>query len=345
MRRAGQLETQLVGRIDQSLKSYPHGRNPISADNSDFTLGKSMQEKANTPVTVLMPVRNGAEWIAGALESINAQDYNNFEVLLVDDQSTDNSVHIASEIFGEKLRIIKAGGQGLAKALALGVLASDTEYITRLDVDDRSHRTRISRQVTFLNQNPTHVLVGSNVNLTDKAGVQVGRSHFPLSDSAIRLRMILGNPFAHSAVTFLRSAVLSAGNYWSPNAHPFPEDYHLWSRLASLGQFANLDERLVDYRVHSTGISYANRSLMRSHSSEISWDWLSTMGLTTPAGVSLKEAWFACYGEASPLSVKQAYLVMQTLLRARKNNPQDFNSRAIRLKHYLTPISRMYSGQ
>ena len=304
-----------------------------------------MQGIPSTPVTILMPVRNGAEWISGALESLLAQEYENFEILLVDDQSTDNSVHIAGEIVGDKLRIIKAEGQGLARALALGVLASDTEYITRLDVDDRSHRTRISKQIMFLNQNPTHVLVGSNVNLTDKSGTKVGRSHFPLTDSAIRLRMLLGNPFAHSAVTFLRSAVLSAGNYWSPNAEPFPEDYHLWSRLATLGQFANLEECLVDYRVHPKGISYANQSIMRSHSSEISWDWLSMLGLATPSNASLKEAWFTCYREASPLSAKQAFLVLHTLLRARRDNPQDFNSRAIRFKHYLTPISRMYARQ
>jgi len=197
-------------------------------------------ENSRVPVTVLMPVKNGARWIQPAIESLLRQDYVNFEILLVDDGSTDDSVLIARRLAGDKLRVVKAEGQGLARALAIGVEASETEIVLRLDADDRASPQRLSKQVSFLNDHPGYVLVGSNINIISDRGKVLGRSRFPLTDRGIRLRMNVGNPFAHSAVAFRRSAVLAAGNYWSPDATPFPEDYHLWCRLASRGLMANL---------------------------------------------------------------------------------------------------------
>lgn len=303
-----------------------------------------MGQKSEVPVTVLMPVRNGAEWISASLNSLLDQDYANFEILLIDDESTDNSIPLAREIAGNKMRIVKAQGQGLARALAMGVQVADTELIIRLDVDDQANRLRLSKQIFFLEQNPDHVLVGSNVNLINNKGIHVGGSRFPLTDPGIRLRMILGNPFAHSSVTFRRSAVLEAGNYWSPDAQPFPEDYHLWCRLANVGLLANLAEPLVDYRIHESGLAIVNKKLMRLHSSIISWDWFLRQGFDQNFDSALKQAWRACFGESSTISLRQAFMVTRALISARRSMHQTFNDHGIRFAHYLTPTKRMFRG-
>lgn len=301
-----------------------------------------MGQKSEVPVTVLMPVRNGAEWISAALNSLIDQDYANFEILLIDDKSTDNSIPLAREIAGNKMRIVKAHGQGLARALAKGVQEADTELIIRLDVDDQANQLRLSKQIFFLEQNPDHVLIGSNVNLMNNNGIHVGVSRFPLTDPGIRLRMILGNPFAHSSVTFRRSAVLKAGNYWSPDAQPFPEDYHLWCRLANVGLLANLAEPLVDYRIHESSLAIVNKKLMRLHSSIISWDWFLRQGFNQKFDPALKQAWRACFGETSTISGQQAFIVTRALISARRSMHQTFNDHGIRFAHYLTPTKRMF---
>jgi len=300
-----------------------------------------MRQDSEVPATVLMPVRNGAEWISQALKSLLKQDHANFEILLIDDGSTDDSIPIARDVAGSKLRIVKAEGRGLASALAIGVLAADTEYIIRLDVDDLANQTRIAKQLFFLEKNSNYVLVGSNVRLINNMGNPVGSSHFPLTDPGIRLRMILGNPFAHSSVTFRRSAVLGAGNYWSPDAQPFPEDFHLWCRLADFGLLANLSEKLVDYRLNESGLALMNKNMMRLHSSNISWDWLSMQGFDRTSDPALRQAWRACFGEISPISRQQAFIVTKALLQARLAVHQKFNDHGIRFAHYMTPVRRI----
>lgn len=306
--------------------------------------GKELQlsENSRVPVTVLMPVRNGAQWIHPAIDSLLNQDYENFEILLVDDGSVDDSVSIAKDLAGDNLRVVTAPGQGLARALAIGVGAADTEIVLRLDADDKAAPKRLSKQVTFLNDNPEFVLVGANVNIIDARDSRVGGSRFPLTDRGIRLRMNIGNPFAHSAVAFRRSAVLAAGNYWSPDAKPFPEDYHLWCRVALTGLMANLPERLVDYHLHQSGLALANKEIMRSHTSEISWEWFSSQGYQEAIDPKLQESWHACFGSNLRISFQESLAVTRALIHARASNPQDFNDHGLRLMHFMIPLTRMW---
>jgi len=289
-----------------------------------------------------MPVRNGAQWIQVAIQSLLHQDYGNFEILLIDDGSIDDSVSIARDLAGSKLRVVKAQGQGLARALAIGVQAAETEIVLRLDADDKASPKRVSKQVSFLNNNPDFVLVGSNVNIFGERGKFIGRSFFPLTDHGIRLRMNIGNPFAHSSIAFRRSAVLAVGNYWSPDERPFPEDYHLWSRMASMGLMANLNERLVDYHSHESGVSLANRELMRTLTSEISWEWFSSQGFREANNPKLQKAWHACFGSNVSISYREALAVTRALIHARTSVPQKFNDHGLRLTHFLIPVTRMW---
>lgn len=298
-----------------------------------------MTRQLEPPVTVLVPVRNGAKWIPLMLESILSQQYRNFEILLIDDASSDNSAGIARALAGDRIRTIEARGEGLAAALASGVVCSDTELICRMDVDDIAEPSRLTKQVRFLSDNTDHVMVGSNVTIIDMEGRRRGKSRLPETDPEIRLRMSIGNPFAHSSVMFRREHVIAVGNYWSPDSSPFPEDYHLWVRLADTGLLANLSERLVQYRLNSSGVLLTNSRILRHHACEISLSWRSRR-TSSPASQVEREAWGACYGSDRRIRPSQAIAVSRALVRDRRDLGKPA-ARGLRLHHYLFPIWRI----
>lgn len=301
-----------------------------------------MDSHLEAPVTVLIPVRNGVKWIPKMLESILGQRYGNFEILLIDDASSDNSAGLARTIAGDRLRVVIARGEGLASALALGVVQSDTELICRMDVDDIADSHRLTKQVDFLTRNPSHVMVGSNINLIDSEGKILGQSRLPEADAEIRLRMSIGNPFAHSSVMFRRASVLAVGNYWSPDKAAFPEDYHLWARLADTGLLANLSERLVQYRVHDSGVLQSNSVLFRRHACDIAIAWRSKESGSQISATEI-DAWRACYGSNTRISPTQALVVARALARARLT-AGSAAARGLRVQHYLVPFSRVLRG-
>ena len=293
------------------------------------------------PITVLMPIRNGQDWIRDSITSILQQDFQDFEILIVNDGSSDDSISIAQELGGSRVRVITGSGDGLAKALALGVVAAESEIIARMDVDDVADHKRLKWQLAFLHANPNHVLVGTNVNLIDMQGRRIGKSHLPLTDEAIRKRMAIANPFAHSSVAFRRSAVLTAGNYKGPHSGPFPEDYHLWSRLLRLGAAANLDARLLNYRINEKGVSFVNKDTMASHSAAIAWKWFASNQSRAREDERLSQAWISCFSSNERLSLRNATLVTKAMLRIETPRPPGSFGRGFRLRHYLIPFKKV----
>jgi glycosyltransferase involved in cell wall biosynthesis len=205
--------------------------------------------------TVLLPVRNGGRWLEETIKSLENQTFKDFELLVIDDGSTDNSIDIIKQSNLQHIRIIPGPQQGLAKALALGVNEAKTEIIFRQDQDDISLPSRFQLQYNFLEENKDHVAVGSNAIKIDEKGKKKGVIKSPNESKAIEMYFNLSNPLVHSSMAFRKSAVLAAGNYWSPSSDPFPEDFHLWSRLIKNGRISVLSKRLVKYRLSSKGVS------------------------------------------------------------------------------------------
>jgi len=205
--------------------------------------------------TVLLPVRNGGRWLGETIQSLENQTFKDFELLVINDGSTDNSIDIIKQSNLQHIRIIPGPQQGLAKALALGVNEAKTEIIFRQDQDDISLPSRFQLQYNFLEENKDHVAVGSNATKIDEKGEKKGVIKSPNKSKAIEMYFNLSNPLVHSSMVFRKSAVLAAGNYWSPSSDPFPEDFHLWSRLIKNGRISVLSKRLVKYRLSSKGIS------------------------------------------------------------------------------------------
>ena len=211
---------------------------------------------AATPdVSVILAVRNGGSDLPKAIASIFAQTFANFELIVVDNGSTDGTAAFLKTIEDPRLRVLAHAEPGLAGSLNYGVASARGRYIARQDHDDWALPTRIERQVQFLNAHPGHALVGT------RAEIWVGdtpdrRYHdHPADDVALRFELLFNNPFVHSSVMLRRSALDDVGLYTTDRARQPPEDYELWSRLARRFRVANLPERLTIYREVPNSIS------------------------------------------------------------------------------------------
>lgn len=205
-------------------------------------------------VSVILPVYNGAADVPFAVRSILEQSFGDFELIAINDGSPrDNSLEVLQhlkETTGDPRMIVVDMPQnvGLAAALNHGIGLARGRYIARQDQDDLSFPTRLAQQVAFLDQHPTHALVGT------RAEIWIGdekteRFHDHATDNAtLQFDLLFNNPFVHSSVMIRKDALADVGGYSTDRARQPPEDYELWSRIARKYEVANLADRLLAYR-------------------------------------------------------------------------------------------------
>jgi glycosyltransferase involved in cell wall biosynthesis len=203
-------------------------------------------------VTVLMAVHNGARHLREAVDSILAQTFRDFEFLIVDDGSTDQSLAILASYSDPRIVIIRnATNVGLTKSLNIGLAAARGELVARQDADDRSYPERLASQVAFLDAHPEIAAVGAQARIIDGDGHQLpADERKPLDAESIRFALLFSNPIVHTAATFRRKLVDGYDERFVTS-----QDVELWSRLAENHPLANLPERLVDLRVHAQSVS------------------------------------------------------------------------------------------
>jgi glycosyltransferase involved in cell wall biosynthesis len=203
----------------------------------------------NPRVTVLMPAYNAGKYIAAAIQSALDQTFADFELLIVDDGSFDDTVRVIKSFDDDRIRLIRQEQGGVSAALNTGLGHARGEYICRFDADDLCFPQRLARQVEFLDANPDYLLVGSDAEYISEDGEHLfnfrcaGHTHEEILDKLYRFC-----PFIHSAVMYRKYAVLQAGGY-SLLAHNF-EDYLLWVRLVAVGRYHNLEEALIRVRIN-----------------------------------------------------------------------------------------------
>lgn len=205
-------------------------------------------------VSVLLPVFNGAAFVAGAIESVLAQSYANFEIVVVDDGSTDETVSIVETYQRDRrVRLIRvARNAGLVSALNLGLRSCRADLVARLDADDRASRSRLEHQVPRF-EDPAVVLSACGYRRVNEEGQLLREVAGPLTHGALAMAMLGGNRLCHSSVMFRRSVVMEMGGY---EATWFPvEDYDLWLRLLAHGKYAGVGSVEVDYLENTSGIS------------------------------------------------------------------------------------------
>ncbi len=214
-------------------------------------------------VTVLMPVYNGAQFLKDAIESVLNQSFSDFEFLIINDGSTDNSREIIESFTDQRIRLINQENLGLAATLNKGVALAKSDLIARIDSDDNCRPDRLSKQYSLFAKKPDLVLVGSNIRYIDENGNDKGKSISPSSHQAITKLLTRGNYIYHPTVMFKKDAVLAAGGY-DERIGCYFEDYALWLKLSTIGKFEILPQCLVDYRVHANSISDNTPSEVRT---------------------------------------------------------------------------------
>lgn len=203
-------------------------------------------------VSVVLPSHNAGRFLRASVTSILEQSFGNFELLLIDDASTDNSFADLSDIGDDRVRILRnAHKQGLAAALNRGIAESSSPLIARMDADDVAITNRLNRQISFLEANPSVMVVGTDVQPIDEFDQAVGKPWlFPVLPWQIRWRMLFSCSLAHPSVVARREFFEQVGLY--AEDHPAgSEDYELWLRAFESIEMANLPAVLLLYRRHS----------------------------------------------------------------------------------------------
>lgn len=214
-------------------------------------------EKAPSPrVSVVMPVRNGGCFLSEAIQSILGQTFRDFEFIIVDDGSVDNTREILAQAAARdpRVRILSQPPSGIVAALEAARACARGTYLARMDADDVSSPDRLARQVEFLDRNPLIIALGGQVRIIDATGRALKLGRWPVSEKACKTHLEIGSPLCHPAVMMRATAVEACGGYKGVSEPA--EDYDLWLRLSKIGEFANLNEIVLDYRVHSNSVTF-----------------------------------------------------------------------------------------
>ena len=211
-----------------------------------------------TPIiSVLTCCYNAEDFVEGAIESILHQSYKEFEYLLVNDGSSDNTLSILKRYAAKDKRIvlIEQEHSGLTASLNLGLKQARGEWIARLDADDICEPARLQKQLTYVRANPQLVFVGSGCLEIDAKGNMIKNYRYPQHHAGLlkNLRTALKFP-PHSSTFYLTSAVRKIGGY-RPRIQQ-AQDMDLWLRLSEVGEFGCLTEPLVRIRKHDNQVSH-----------------------------------------------------------------------------------------
>ena len=212
------------------------------------------QELNGPLVSVTMVTHNRGAYICEAIASVLAQTYANWELIIVDDGSTDDTESIVRSFTDPRIRYLRhAENQGVHAVRTEALAAANGAYIAVLDSDDLWQDPRkLETQVAFLEKNPGHAIVGTFIHTIDADGTLLRKGTYHTDDRSIRRSILLRNQFAHSSVLMRADRVRAAGGYQEV---PLGEDLDLFLRLGLHGKFANLPISMTSYRVHNAGLS------------------------------------------------------------------------------------------
>jgi glycosyltransferase involved in cell wall biosynthesis len=209
-------------------------------------------------VTVLMAVLNGEKWLPTAVADILRQTMSDFELLVVNDGSTDRTQELLAGFGDTRIRVERLEHVGLAPALNRGIELASGRYIARMDVDDRSAPERLAKQLSAAERHGDAVAVGCTFEVLDGTGVRRSVIAPPTHDADIRRRLLVRNPFAAGSVMFQAQALRDAGGY--RELYTSAEDYELLIRMAKMGKLTSAPEPLYGWRVHPGNMSLRMRN-------------------------------------------------------------------------------------
>jgi glycosyltransferase involved in cell wall biosynthesis len=213
---------------------------------------------SNLPfITIFTPNYNKSKFLPETIESVLNQTYTNFEYIIVDDCSTDNSWEIIQSYVTKDNRI-KAYRNELNCAIVetrnrgLNRSSDDAKYFAIIDSDDVASPDRIQYQVEFLEENPEYGLVGSDSIIIDENSQKIGYRTYPHTDAEIRKKIVRFNPFTQSSITIRKEVVREIGPY--DEQWKVCQDYDYWLRVGKDWKLRNLEDPLIKYRLSSSQV-------------------------------------------------------------------------------------------
>lgn len=230
-------------------------------------------------VTVFIPVYNREKYVGEAIESILAQTFSNFEILLVDDGSTDQSVDTIRSFSDPRIRLVcNEGNLGIPKTRNKGVELARGQYMAMLDSDDRAYPDRLEKQVAFLDTHPEYAQVGSWCRMMDAQGRILNKiKRQPTLPDDIHAQFLFRCAMSNRSI-MARTAILQEYGY--RNDFPRCQDYELHVRLAKYYKLGNLPECLVYGRIHPQQITGQTADLGDAKKQEIISGQLHELGVT-----------------------------------------------------------------
>ena len=279
-------------------------------------------------VSVILPAYNAARYVGTAVGSILAQSFDDFELIVLDDGSSDETLHMVQDlaIRDARIRVVSRANLGLVATLNELVGLARGKFIARMDADDISHPDRLRLQIEYLQSHPECVALGTRALYIDPDGLPIHElvdcfSHEQIEQ--VLLRPEIG--VLHPTVMMRRAEVVRIGGYRSEYRHA--EDLDLFLRLGEAGKLANLPQVLLWYRVHLSSVSHANtveqkQSARRAVRDALDRRQVSAVGPTvadelsapeTIDGLHRKWAWWALSARNIATARKHA---LRALLRA-----------------------------
>lgn len=211
-------------------------------------------------ISVVMPAYNAQKFIRSAIESILSQTFKNFEVIIINDCSTDNTLKILKSFARKdpRIRIINNKTRlNIAASLNKGISMAESNLIARMDADDISFPNRLELQYGLINSSKNISVVGADIIIMDIDEQEIAIRSYPNSSKKLKACLFRYSPFAHPTVCFRKNIFEEVGGY-NPKYSP-TEDLDLWFRLGSKYNFGSVKKPLLKYRLYKD--SSSNKSL------------------------------------------------------------------------------------
>lgn len=244
-------------------------------------------------VTVVLPVLNGASYLASAIDSILRQDYPDLKLLVIDDASTDDSGEIARGFALRDPRVevyAHTSNLGPAACMNEGLAMCASKYLARMDADDIAFPSRIGKQVRFLDRHPDIDVLGSAMRLISSDGSWLGGAVYPETHEQIRFSLLFGSAVGNPSTMLRVSTLQRLKAQYDPTLR-CAEDYDLWCRLIGRARFHNLRDTLIAYRCHPLQASVVRNRGRRVPSDKVTRQYRETLLPGWRTAVSRQQRW------------------------------------------------------
>lgn len=234
-------------------------------------------------ISVIMPVYNAEKYLAQAIESILNQVFTDFEFIIINDGSTDNSKFVILSYSDQRIKFIDLPqNKGIVNALNVGLRVARCKYIARMDADDISLPQRLELQYSYMENNNEIGLLSTNLNHIDEKGKIIKKCVYKDFDIPVEWLLLWYNPIAHPTAFFRKSIIDTYKLNYLEDTFP-AEDYDLWCRIVAHSKIARINETLLAYRLSPQSISYNSKENAKEKSKMVVINYLKTNTKFTPS--------------------------------------------------------------